>query len=79
MTAHPRAIPLKVEIVPSDILGPSSRSDLTDERVIVRVGLPAIRAPRQDPQTVRELDDRVLVIVGCEKVVEPDRGLDRGE
>jgi len=78
-TSYPRASNVKVEVGSSDILISASLTDLADIRIVVRVRSLAVRVPRKDPQAVRELDDRVDVVVGCDKVVEPGGYADRGE
>lgn len=77
--AYPRTRNIKVEVGPSDILISASLTDLANIGIVVGVRSLAVRVPRKDPQTVRELDDRVDIVVGCDKVVEPGGYADGGE
>ena len=77
--AYPRTGDIKVEVVPSDILISISQSDLADKRIVVGIRSLAVWVPRQDPQAVRELNDRVSVGIGGYKVVDPGGYANRGE
>jgi hypothetical protein len=77
--AYPRTRNIKFEVVSSDILISGSRADLADKRIVAGIRSLAVWVPRQDPQAVRELNDRVSVGIGGYKVVDPGGYANRGE